>query len=53
MTHAYYSKLFKEIEAIKKTNISLNTFNNIGTFIVKVSAVATALFGLLKLLGWL
>ncbi|UGQ16668.1 MULTISPECIES: hypothetical protein [unclassified Borrelia] len=51
-TRAYYHKLSTELESIKRTNISFNTFNNIGTFIVKVSAVATALFGVLKLLGW-
>ncbi|UGQ17861.1 hypothetical protein [Borrelia sp. RT1S] len=49
---SYYKKLFDEIESIKRTNISFHTFNNIGTFILKVSAVVTALFGTLKLLGW-
>ncbi|WP_445436301.1 hypothetical protein [Candidatus Borreliella tachyglossi] len=48
----YYNKLFAEIEQIKQTNISFHTFNNIGTFILKVSAVVTALFGMLKIVGW-
>nr|WKT13903.1 hypothetical protein LKV13_04640 [Borrelia sp. BU AG58] len=48
----YYKKMFDEIESIKRTNISFHTFNNIGTFILKVSAVVTALFRTLKLLGW-
>ncbi|WKC58579.1 hypothetical protein [Borrelia sp. P9F1] len=52
LMRAYYRKLFDEIENIKRTNISFHTFNNIGTFILKVSAVVTALYGTLKLLGW-
>ncbi|QMU99676.1 hypothetical protein F0310_04490 (plasmid) [Borrelia sp. A-FGy1] len=49
---AYYFKLFTELEQIKKTNISFTTFNAIGTFVVKVSAVVTSFFAILKLLGW-